>query len=241
MKTIINNQLFNAFLLLLLLSLRLGAQTENAQGPKNLYGGFGHLNFSGEQLNLGDLNTSLSANGYGKISPYTGSFGGGGAFVIHNFVIGGGGAWLMNTSTQNGTNTFNIKGGYGHFNFGYVAYTGKRSLLYPTLGIGGGGYNILISQKNPKEDFPQQLNTPQGTMNLGAGGWMATVQLSYQYFFNKNTTEGFCIGIKAGYKYSPYNWRTTMLNNSSIGNSPSMNMNGVYITLFLGGGSVLSY
>lgn len=232
-----------AFYFYLLLALLAGchvkAQTETAPS-RALYGGFGHLNFSAEQLNLGGLNASLSSGSYGSIQPYTSSFGGGGSFAIHNFLIGGGGAWLMHSNAQSPENDLNLKGGYGYFSFGYIVHSGKRSILYPAIGLGGGGYDITISRKNTKEDFSQQLNSPQGMIALEAGGWLGTAQISYQYFFSKNATEGFFIGVKAGYRYSPYNWHTTM-NNTDISNAPKINMNGFYVTLILGGGSLLPY
>src|SRR5688572_13761088 len=154
----------NTMRTLLLVMLLFGAQcirSQDEQKCRNLSGGIGHLNFSGEQINIGNLNSVLSANNYNTIHPITSSFGGGGLFSLRNFLFGGGGAWLMNSKTANPVNDVKLKGGYGYFNFGYLVYSGKRSLFYPTLGIGGGGYTILVKQKNTSaNDFEQQLNNP---------------------------------------------------------------------------------
>jgi hypothetical protein len=236
MKTITRN--FFSLLLITVCTQALLSQTETTNKCLKRSGGIGHLNFSAEQLNIGSLNSALSANNYGTLNPYTSSFGGGGLFSVNNMLFGGGGAWLMNTSTANSFNSVNLKGGYGCFNIGYLFSAGKRSLFYPTLGIGGGGYTIFVGQKNASSaDFEQQLNTPNGMISIEAGGWMTTFQLNYQYFFSRST-EGFFIGLSAGYKYSPYAWSSAM-NNSKLSNAPEINMNGFFVRLCLGGGSIL--
>jgi len=232
--------IFFAFFANTILLTVASAQTEPSdKSPKKINGGFAHLNFSGEQLNLANLNSLLSFNNYGAISSTNFSFGGSGAYVINNFIAGGGGAWLTNSKTGNSSNSLDLKGGYGYFNFGYVVRSNKHSLLYPTVGIGGGGYTILVNKNNQQNDFSQQLKSPSGMISLDAGGWMTTIQLTYQYYLSKKTLEGFCIGIKAGYKYSPYNWSTKM-NNTTLANSPKINMNGFYLTIILGGGGTFN-
>ena len=209
--------------------------TEHKQ--KKLYGGFGHLNFSGEQLNLSGINQALLVNNYRSISLYSSSFGGGGSFAFNNFLVGGGGSWLMHSKTQNTENSVNLKGGYGYFSFGYIVHSTKRALLYPTISVGGGGYTIIVSKNNQQNDFSQQLNSPSGMITLDAGGWMTALQLTYLHFFGKKSLEGYFVGFKAGYKYSPYNWKTKMYTTSLAG-SPKINMNGLYLTLIIGGGSI---
>jgi hypothetical protein len=229
---------WSLFIICLFTATFFSAQEQKAKCKhEKLWGGIGHISFSGEQLNLSDLNKSLEGSSYPSIPLNSTSFGGGGVFILNNVVVGGGGAWLMNQKTQNPLSSVNLKGGYGYFSLGYVVYSNKRSLLYPTLGIGGGGYTIMVDQKNSPKDFSQQLNSPNGMVALDAGGWMANFQLSYHYFFTGKDKEGFFIGLKAGYKYSPYNW-TTSINDNRLNNSPKINMNGFYATLVLGGGNI---
>jgi hypothetical protein len=233
------NTIGKLLLAVLLFSLKpSAAQTESAI-PKNkaLYGGIGHLTFSEEQLNLKGLNKTLTQNGYGTLNNYSQSFGGGGSFVIKNIVLGGGGAWLKNIGTQNSINSVSLKGGYGYFSMGYIAFGGRQSLLFPQLGIGGGGYTMQIQNKRTSIDFSQQLNSPAGVTIIETGGWMANLELTYLYFLNRNAKEGFCFGIKAGYKYAPNNW-TAKDNGVALANSPKINMNGFFVSVLFGGGSV---
>lgn len=240
MKTLVKNFKAESFTMILLwVTFSLFSQNEAVQRKKYLCGGIGHLNFSAEQLNISGLNTALNSEYYNTVNPYSVSFGGGGHYVFGRIMVGGGGAWLMNSRTQNNNNTVKLKGGYGYFSLGYLLLKNKRSLLYPGLGIGGGGYDILITKKNARNDFRQQLNSPEGMAGIEASGWLMSAQLTYKLFLSKNTTEGFCIGLRAGYRYSPYNWHTS-LNNTVLANSPTLNMNGLYVSLLLGGGSVFN-
>lgn len=219
-------------------ALTAGAQ-DSLSKKTRLNGGFGHFNFSLEQLNLDKMNSTLSANGFEKLNPLTFSYGGGGAFCVSNFVIGGGGAWLAGSRVRNTDRSLNIKGGYGYFSLGYILFSGRRYVLYPSLGIGGGGYSMIISKKDTLHGFSEQLNSPSGMVTADAGGWMTNVQLSYQYFFNNAGTQGFFIGIRAGYKYSPSGWKISV-NDNELSGAPTMNMNGFYATIILGGGSLMS-
>jgi hypothetical protein len=226
---------FHSLLLLILFSTMATAQTE-VKSNKSC-GGFGYFSFSGEQLHLTDLNHSLTANGYSSFNTIGTSYGGGGYFVINNFMIGGGGSWLADSRRKNPGSSQHLKGGYGCFSIGYLIYSGKRSLFYPTIGLGGGGYDMIVSKNSSSPDFTQQLNTPSGTLSANAGGWMSNIQLNYQCFFSKAGTEGFFIGLRAGYKYSPYDW-SVGIDNNKLNNAPGINMNGFYASIILGGGSV---
>ena len=217
----------------------INAQSSEKNSNPKYSGGFGYFSFAGEQLNFDGLNKTMSANGYSKINNKSGSFGGGGYFMFNNFMIGGSGASLMNTQTSSSSNSLSLKGGYGFCNIGYMVYSGKRSLLYPAIGVGGGGYDIALSKNNFQGDFTQQLNAPTGMLTAKAGGWMLNAQLTYQHFLSKSVSGGWFIGLKAGYRFAPTDWNITV-NNNTLNNSPKINMNGAYISILLGGGGLSS-
>ncbi len=210
---------------------------EEQTSNKKFNGGFGYCSLSGEQQNLDALNRAFEDNGYGKINPLGASIGGGGAFVLKNMVIGGGGAWLANSHENHAGASVSMKGGYGYFSFGYLVHSGKQHVLYPSLGIGGGGYGFSITKGNPPTDFTQQLNSPAGTITTEAGGWMTNFQVNYFYFLGKHNKQGFFVGLKAGYKYSPTSWKIS-LNNTVLEHSPNLNMNGFFCSLVFGGGNI---
>jgi hypothetical protein len=219
------------------ISFVMATAQEEKRVNKNLYGGFGHFTFIGQSVNINGLNTLLSEKNYGNINPNQVSWGGGGNFVIKNFVIGGEGAGFFSSNSSNTSNSLNFSGGSGLFNLGYAFAVGKHSLIYPLVGIGGGGYSIVFSQKNTSTDFNNQISVPNGQVNMQSGGILLNAQLAYQRFFCGPEREGFLIGIKAGYHYSPGPWKFTV-NRNSVTNAPGINMNGPYVSIILGGGSV---
>jgi hypothetical protein len=69
---------------------------------------------------------------------------------------------------------------------------------------------------------------------------MTNICINYQYFFNKNQNEGFFIGLKTGYKYAPNRWNFTASGNH-LENAPGLNMDGFYLSVILGGGSLMAF
>jgi len=159
--------------------------------------------------------------------------------VFKNFIVSGDGAGLQGMSSKNENTACNLEGGYGQFNLGYIVYSGKRSILYPTVGIGGGGYTVEMTKlgSGMSSNFNQQLQTPSGMFKVTAGGWMLNGQITYQYFLHPETTQGFFIGLREGYRYSPKNWEMKM-NNAGLTNAPKINMNGFYASIIIGGGGI---
>jgi hypothetical protein len=234
-----NNTFAKALLLTaaLFTTLVFTAQTPEKK-PGKLSGGFGHFSFTGQMLNLSALNNYLKEEGYNQISPNQFSWGGGGNFAISNFLIGGEGQGFMNSKASNSLNSISFTGGYGLFNLGYIVYQRKRSILYPTIGVGGAEFDMVISQKvNSNPDFKDQLSAPAGSSQMQAGGIILQAQLAWQHVFYGEGTTGFFIGVKGGYHYCPNTWKLN-INGSALSNSPGINMNGAYITLIIGGGGL---
>jgi hypothetical protein len=226
-------------IILMSLAYTTRAQEQTAKTKRQiLNGGFGHFTFSGQQLNLNNLNGMLNTLGYSNLSNNYASFGGGGGFVINNFFIGGEGGSLATSNSSNQNSTLSFKAGCGYFNFGYMLHSTKRSVFYPIVGIGGGGYTMDVKLKNVNPNFQDQLNTPNSGASLQGGGLMINSQLCYQYFFAGHEKEGFFLGIKAGYRYCPTTWKMTV-NSAQVSNAPGLNMNGVYVSIILGGGSLI--
>jgi hypothetical protein len=109
--------------------------------------------------------------------------------------------------------------------------------LYPCLGVGGGGFDLSVGPKTTPGDFSQQLSSPTGMMKAGAAGWFVNAEITYQHFFMASGLQGFFIGARAGYRYSPTDWRFAC-NGQPFGNSPTINLTGLYISLLIGGGGL---
>jgi hypothetical protein len=221
-----------------LFSVSLAAAQTPEKKHEKISGGFGYFSFTEQTLNISALNGYLKQGGYSQINPTQFSWGGGGYFAISNFLIGGEGEGFLNSKVSSNLNSVNFTGGYGMFNLGYIVYSGKRSILYPTLGAGGAGFTMLIAQKAASNaDFKDQLNTPMGSSQMQAGGLILQAQLAWQYTFCGEGKSGLMIGMKGGYRYCPNTWKLN-INGSALNSSPGINMSGAYITLIIGGGGL---
>jgi hypothetical protein len=200
-------------------------------------GGIGYMNFTQNFFDYNSLNTSLKLNGYSQVENLVPAFGGGGFAVINNFVIGGEGSSLFDLQSVSSNANAGLSGGYGVCNIGYVIYSAKRSVVYPVIGIGGGGYDLKITRTNGSKDFNQQLTTPGGVAKMGSGGGLINAQINYNFFFNSKNREGFMLGFNAGYHYSLGSWKMKM-DKTYISNAPNLNMDGFYFSITLGGGSL---
>jgi hypothetical protein len=213
-----------------------GQQSEPNTKMKRHYGGFGYFNLSAETAAFSELNAILAKAGYEKINNISHAFGGGGFFVLKNFMIGGGGNWIPSTRTHNTDNTTIMSGGYGFTSFGYLFRLPGRLFVFPGIGLGGGGYSLLINPDRKPLNFDEQVSDPSGMLFLESGGWMLNISLTCQRFL-KRSSEGFFVALKAGYKYSPSLWEFRMYDRA-ITNSPRINMNGITLSLIFGGGAI---
>lgn len=221
-------------------SASLFAQEKGEISSKKLSGGFGHTSFIAQQINIGNLNNVLTANGYGNISTTQLAWGGGGNFVFNNFMIGGEGAGFIGSRTSNGFNSMNLKGGYGFLNVGYAFSADKKGIFYPMIGAGLAGFDMYVRKKDANANFEDQINSPSGSAVINAGGFVLNAQLAYQHFFFFEGKSGILLGLKAGYRYSPSSWNMD-INGNRLNNAPAVNMNGFYAGIIIGGGGLGRY
>ncbi len=211
--------------------------TQNKEKVKNqIYGGFGYMSYSGAYLNQASFNSAISAKNYTTLNPFQHGFGGGGGFCINNIYLGGEGGGFVKNKLFNQTNNMTIESGYGFFNLGYVYSIKKRSFITPLIGIGTGGYVINIKDKTSISSFEDQISRPSNVSEMECGGLLLQAKFAYQYFISANHSSGLFFGIMAGYRYNPANW-TMKINNQAV-NGPQLNMNGIHLSIILGGGSL---
>ena len=215
--------------------------TAQETGGHRISGGTGYFMAGYSWLNLKNMNAALTENGYPKLTNGSVTFGGGGNFVYKNLIFGGEGHGINGTSASNTGYDVNINGGYGFFNFGYMAYHTPGVFIYPLLGLGGGGTTIGII---PKDRYPQNfddlLNDPARQSWITSGGFMMNFSLSADFLVAGAKTDtssgGWFLGIKAGYiaSFSNSDWK---MGNMTIPGSPDAGISGPYVRISLGGGS----
>ena len=204
-------------------------------------GGLGYFMMGYTGFNLGGMNTQLKESGYPELTNGSFSFGGGGHFVINNFIVGGEGHGLSGSKSSNADYNLAIGGGYGFFNLGYILYHNPTVNIYPLLGFGGGGVTIGITDKNKiPGNFDALLENPARESYITNGGFMMNLSVGADFFIagskNENFSGGWIMGIKAGYIYNANNnW---YFDNQEIAGSPNGGISGPYVRLVLGGGGL---
>jgi hypothetical protein len=208
-------------------------------------GGLGYLMIGYTGLDLGNMNSLFKEYGCPELSNSSFTFGGGGHFILKNFIIGGEGHGISGSKSSNTNYDLRMGGGYGFFNLGYLIYRNPGMNIYPLLGFGGGGSTIGITDKSKiLENFDDLLENPARESDITNGGFMMNFSIGADFFVlaskSENASGGWIMGIKAGYIYnvSGNDW---YFNNEKITGSPNAGISGPYVRLTIGGGGIGKY
>lgn len=199
------------------------------------------------QLDLADLNASLTADGYPALGEDFATLGGGGFGMKGPFLIGGEGHAVIGSheTTADGATRVEVGGGYGLFRLGYLAYTVEGLDVYPMLGLGGGGMALsLIDRSAPT--FGEVLADPARSSKLSTGSFLMDVSMAFHYRFAVQEREdededeeedegGVLAGVQTGYTFAPgsSSWNLDMINN--VAGGPDLSMAGFYVRVTIGG------
>jgi hypothetical protein len=200
--------------------------------------GRGFFLVGAQGMDIGNLNTRLRTNGY---QTYPGTFlslGGSGYGIRGRFLFGAEGVGVIggNKSATIGTDLFktSLNGGYGLFKIGYIVFRQGGLIVYPALGIGGGGLNLGINRQETVS-FDSVLQDPRRSTNLGTGFFLIDLGVGADNLIilrhMGNREGGFAFGLRAGYLFAPFRagWGDAL-------NGPDVGIQGAYIRLALGGG-----
>jgi len=206
------------------------------------YGGFGYFMSGYQGFNLGEMNTRLKDYGYPEVENGSVTIGGGGHYLLKNWLLGGEGFGLLGGSVENSDYRVVHAGGYGFLNVGYLAYRSPSFMLYPVLGIGGGNLTLYLKDKNLfTESFDTMLENPGRESIIATGGFLLKFSLMANYIFagvkENEHSGGFVLGVKTGYIYnvSGDNWS---LSGSNLNGAPKAGMSGPYVSIVIGGGGI---
>ncbi|MCD4736239.1 MAG: hypothetical protein K8R53_09365, partial [Bacteroidales bacterium] len=166
--------------LLLILS---GKNSVQSQTSTKVSGGEGYFIGGYSLHNLSSLNDRLSTFGQPELNEGTISLGGGGHFILNNFMLGGEGHGLIGGNNSNADFLTSYGGGYGFFNIGYVLFHTKNAIIYPMLGIGGGGLTLSITdRKKQPVNFDDLLADPARESYLSTNNFLLNFSLSSDFF-----------------------------------------------------------
>jgi hypothetical protein len=215
---------------------------QNETGKTEIYGGMGYFSAGYQHPNLSALNKALTREGFGAVPENYITFGGGGHSIIKNVVIGGEGHSFSGkhtwTDRPGGPVETALDGGYGLFNIGYVVTAKKGLLVYPMLGIGGGGLTLDVSDAPQGATFENMLRNHQQGVKLENGGFLLNFQLAADYMMqgNEKGRGGLLVGIRGGYMLAPGQWDNWTWNDATIGDGPDASLSGPYVRLTFGAG-----
>ena len=173
-----------------------------------------------------------------RLSAANTSIGGYGYWNIKNFVVGFKGSGFYGPVAEDNTYSYSRGGGMFTVDFGYKLMNEDQIAVYPTIGIGAGGFGYTISERRSID--LQSDNTP--VLYQGSYNWDSVI-LDFSIRSEKiiGFQSGDCgkgggmLGIELGYLWSPEsdNWKTSA--GSDIQNAPSYSMQGFYARLLIGG------
>ncbi|MCR4440364.1 MAG: hypothetical protein QHJ34_14015 [bacterium] len=224
--------------LLVLLSCLLG----QGQAREGRGGGHGYFYIGSSMVDLDKLNATLKTSQYPEFSNRLFSMGGGGHAFFNRLVLGGQGQALISKSTDvsvAGTPyKASLSAGIGFFDIGYLLTPRGNLKIYPMLGIGGGGLELAIEEKQPPS-FEQILAHPNRSTRLSAGLFLVNLALGADCLVltrqDKEGMGGLVLGIEVGYTYTPFagGWQADEVD---ISGGPDASLNGPYLRLKIGGG-----
>jgi len=233
-----------AYILLLIISFLWAnfTQGQKIKATSIESGGMGYSILGKSFINLGDLNSHLESRGYTAMSDNFFTVGGGGHAIMGNrWIIGGEGFSLLGDDVTGNNHKQSITIGCGFFNLGYVVYSIHDLIVYPMLGIGGGGMSFKISEDISSVTFDNILDDPERNTEITTSEFLLDLGggISYLLSFGKDETDmgGMFIGIRGGYMISPFrgDW---MLDDIEITGAPDMGIKGPYIRIMIGGGAI---
>lgn len=200
-------------------------------------GAFGYASVGTQTVDIKGLNARLNAFGYPSFDDTYVTFGGGGHVMVGKLMLGGEGTALL----QPGDNVMgnfrtSLSGFYGGITLGYQLYSSGSFLIYPQLGLGGGGMILKIMERS-SPTFDEVLNNPRRGAELSSMGFVMDLGLGARYLvlFREGARHGLSLGLRAGYTFS-FSDRRWRLNRIEVPGGPSGSFTGYYVRLMLGGG-----
>ncbi|MFQ5905759.1 MAG: hypothetical protein ACE5JA_04225 [bacterium] len=182
------------------------------------------------------VNTQLSRNGAGQFDDMNTTIGGS-AYVILNrrLLLGveGAGFWQ---STSGPDAKAKIEGGYGFFDLGLVPVHRRNLLIYPMLGIGGGGAKLRFRSRTGN-DFVFGDEVFYEHEEPGFGVFAMNFSLGAEYrlelFKSRRHVGGLNLSMRTGYIWLPFesDWRVY---DFEIFGSPPATFAGPYARLGIG-------
>lgn len=224
-----------AVLLLLAVTLPADAQRRRPTFDTPDHGGRGFFMIGAQQLDLDPLNERLTDAGYAEFDDVALTLGGGGFFRRGRLILGGEGHGVLGSSetTTDGELRSTLSGGYGLLDLGYAVVEGGGLLVYPMIGVGGGGMSLAIEERSTPT-FDDVLEQPRRGVRLNQAQFLLAAGVGVDQLFGGR--RGVNVGLRAGWTFAPLDSEWAFGRNDVAG-GPEGGFTGPYIRLSVGGGS----
>jgi hypothetical protein len=192
-------------------------------------------------LSFAPLDQRLAAAGYGKVghfalSPGLGGYGSRGRWL---FGIEGHGVLPASGAVAGPPYEADLVGGFGLVRMGVLAVAAGGLHLYPSIGMGGGGFDLTVA-RDAEAGFDEVVGAPQRETSMTAGFLLFDTALGADYRFTmerfgNGTEHGLVLGARVGCAVSPWSspWSGERL---AVGNGPSIGVSGPYAMVLVGWG-----
>lgn len=159
-------------------------------------GGFGYWTVGGGFSQPSGIGDAVKDAGYPWPEQNYGWLSGGEGYgVVGRLLVGGGGAGLSLFGATSSDYNTSVRLGWGYFSLGYALLSSEKILLFPSVGIGGGGITVEISGVKAG-NFKDLLKEPPMRAEISSGGafFKGSLTFLYRYSF-------LVLGITAGGGY----------------------------------------
>lgn len=125
----------------------------------------------------------------------------GGGVFFKRFYFGGEGSVHFKGENYNADYRSEVTSGYGLLNIGYIVKNENHYLIYPGVGIGGGG--VEYAYRVAETGIMANPQIEPGT-SLKAGFLLIALQINTDFYLKPNTRKGgLVLGVTVGYNWSP--------------------------------------
>lgn len=204
----------------------------------------GALTLGWQYMPLSDLNGTLAGKGYQPAPEHFFTLGAVGQITISRFVLGLEGTWLWGASRESAIGGNTIRNSFSAFRglgiIGYLIYTSEHLDIFPYIGGGLAGYNLIMTNTTG-DTFGNVITTGQRGAVLSSLSLLMTAGIQLTYRIPVLTTDkgifGLALGGKGGYDvaFLQSNWAMGGINDLiAISGGPRTPLTGPYAQALIG-------
>jgi|GEM_PF-1153797 len=196
----------------------------------------GSFELGKHDVDLSGVNAELDRNNAGSFNSMNTTIGGSGYFILdRKLLIGGEGAGFWQ-STSGTDARAKIQGGYGFLDLGLVPIYTENLLVYPMLGIGGGGARLSFRSRTGSDFyFGDEILYEYEEPGFGsfALNFAVGTEVRFKFFQSRTSMGGLSLSGRAGYIWLPVEASWSVYDFEIFG-SPEATFAGPYAKLGIG-------